>query len=308
MMENVGQATDTAKEKAIGIFDSGVGGLTVAGQIMKKLPNERIVYFGDSKRAPYGNKSVDILEKYSKEIVDFLKEKDIKVLVIGCGTISASCYKAVCGMIDVPVFEMVSPAVIAGLGIAENNRLGLIATEAAIKAGTHAAAFAAANPNIEIISKACPMFVPLVEEGWIDNALSDMAAERYLSCFLNPTEILENESEVKTEKISKIDGLILGCTHYPLLQSSIVKVMGDIPLIDPAAALAQILADYMGKNGLLNTANTANAATNTDELPKLLLPKHKFYASANKKHFQKIGKLITGHSLDVEIFEIDEDY
>ena len=256
----------------IGIFDSGAGGLTVARQIMRRLPNERIVYFGDSKRAPYGDKPIDVLKQYCTEITAFLTSKDIKVLVIGCGTVSANFYEDVCEMVNVPVFEMILPAVAACDSV---KRVGVIATAAAINSGAHSRALANAYPDIDVFTKVCPLFVPLVEEGWIDDEISDLAAKKYLESFAR----------------HNLDGLILGCTHYPMLANSITKAMGDgVKLIDPAAQLAQSLANYLQTNELDNQSTVA--------------PRHEFYVSANPHRFQDIAMLAMGEEIDVGIVDI----
>jgi len=245
-------------EKPIGIFDSGVGGLTVFAQIMKTLPNENIVYFGDTLRAPYGDKSTEQLKKYSRQIIDFLKTYDIKALVIGCGTISANCAEYVKGLVNIPVLDMVSPSIEDIISI-KAKKIGIIATKATIDSKIHEKLIKKQNKDCKVYARSCPLFVPVVEEGFADTAISDLVAKEYISYFLD----------------KDLDAMVLGCTHYPLLSSSIAKVFeSKIRLIDPAFTLSKHLLQVLTNKGLKNTQKAA--------------PKHNFFISSNTQKFDTI--------------------
>ena len=196
--------------RPIGIFDSGVGGLTVAAELIKAMPNENIVYFGDTARVPYGSKSKETVTKFSAQIVRYLLTKNVKCVVIACGTASSNSYDELKAMFDVPLFEMVTPAASAGAAATTNKKIGVIGTEATIKSGAYEKAVLAIDKNIEVFKKACPLFVPLAEEGWTENEIARLTAKEYLKDFLD----------------YGMDTLILGCTHYPLLINCINKVTG----------------------------------------------------------------------------------
>ena len=207
------------RDSAIGVFDSGIGGLTVLHQIIETLPHENTVYLGDTARAPYGTKSVDIVLWYSYENSDFLVEKGVKILVVACNTSTAIALHQLKARLAVPVIGVIEPGVRSAIKSTKNKRIGVIGTEATIQSGAYTHALKAANPTVEVYSRACPLFVPLVEEGWTDNEVVEMTAKAYLEGF----------------KQSGIDILILGCTHYPLLKRAIRKLMGrGVRLVDSA--------------------------------------------------------------------------
>jgi len=250
--------------RPIGIFDSGVGGLTVARQIMAAMPGRRLVYYGDSLRAPYGGRQPAELINFSREIIDFLLTKDIGALVVACGTISATVFDIVKQMAgDMPVVGMVDAAVDAALQATSHGQIGLIATAGTVASRAHEMAIKAKRPNAKIIAKACPLFVPLVEEGWLDNDVAKLTAKKYMSDIAK----------------SGIDTLILGCTHYPLLAGSIkAAIPADITIIDPAVQLAQNLKDMIG-NG-------------NEESPK-----HEFHVSGDKDKFNQLSYIALNQHL-----------
>ena len=211
--------------RAIGVFDSGLGGLTVLKAIMELMPDEDFVYFGDCGRMPYGEKTKETIVEYTLQNSRFLFEKDIKVLVIACNTSSAYAFDLVKREFDAPVFEVIGHGARAGLAVTKNKRIGVIGTSATIKSGAYARAIEGIDSEAEVFSKACPLFAPLVEEGkaWWDSEVAEGIARVYLEGF----------------KEGGIDTLVLGCTHYPLLKKAIRKALGsEITLVDPAAGTA----------------------------------------------------------------------
>lgn len=209
--------------KAIGIFDSGIGGLTVLKEIIQRLPKEDTVYLGDTARVPYGTKSPETVTRYSFENTSFLLKHDIKLLVVACNTSSAISLKQIEKTLSIPVIGVLEPGAKAALKATKSKRIGVIGTEATIGSEAYPDAIMKLDPGIVVIGTPCPLFVPLVEEGWIDDEITLMVAERYL----NPL------------KREEIDTLLLGCTHYPLLKDIIKKIMGDgVSLIDSAQETA----------------------------------------------------------------------
>lgn len=207
------------KNAPIGVFDSGVGGLTVAREIMRQMPEERLVYFGDTARLPYGSKSKDTVIHYSEQIIRFLRTKEVKAIVVACNTASSFALDAVRRVEDIPIIGVINAGARAAVSATKNGKIGVIGTEGTISSGTYAGALSEMEPGVEVFGKACPLFVPLVEEGLLHDSVTDEIASRYLS--------------VLKEKY--IDTLVLGCTHYPLLRSTLARLMGDdVTLVNPA--------------------------------------------------------------------------
>lgn len=224
----------------IGVFDSGVGGLTVAREIMRQIPNERIVYFGDTARVPYGSKSKDIITKYSRQIIRFLLTENVKAIVIACNTASAFALDTMQKEFDIPIIGVLKPGAKVAAKTTVNGRIGLIGTEGTIHSGMYAQFIKSIKPDVEVIGKPCPLFVPLVEEGMIHDTITDQVAERYLS----------------TLKDKNIDTLIMGCTHYPLLRSTIRRVMGEsVNLVNPAYETAIELKKLLENKNLANVCD-----------------------------------------------------
>ena len=228
-------------ESPIGVFDSGLGGLTVAREIMRNLPNERIVYFGDTARVPYGNKSKETVVRYSRQIVRFLLTGNIKAVVVACNTASAMAIDEIRETVsdrDMPVLGVVGPGAKMAVEATKNGKIGVIATKATISSHAYSEHIHRMNPDIEVIGKACPLLVPLVEEGWIHDAVTREVLMRYLDGLLT----------------AGIDTLILGCTHYPLLRSEIRKLIGEeITLINPAYETALALKHVLEEHDLSST-------------------------------------------------------
>lgn len=217
---------DVKKTAPIGVFDSGVGGLTVAREIMRNLPKEDIVYFGDTARVPYGSKSKDNIIRYSRQIIHFLQTKGVKAIVIACNTASALALDTVKDEFDIPILGVVEPGARAALAVTENKKIGVIGTEATVRSSMYEKIMEGINPEVSVIAKACPLFVPLVEEGFKKHKVTDEIIDYYLADL----------------KKSDIDALILGCTHYPLLRSKIREYVGEkITLVNPAYETAMDL-------------------------------------------------------------------
>ena len=206
------------KMAPIGVFDSGVGGLTVAREISRQLPYENIVYFGDTARVPYGSKSQNTIIRFSEQIIRFLRTKQVKAIVIACNTASALALDAVKDEFDLPIIGVVIPGARAAVEATTNGKVGVVGTEATVQSGMYTKVIQGMNPKIEVIEKACPLFVPLVEEGFKEHIVTREIIEYYLESMRN----------------TDIDAMILGCTHYPLLRSKIREYMGCLLYTSPS--------------------------------------------------------------------------
>ena len=221
----------------IGVFDSGVGGLTVVREIMRHLPNENLVYFGDTARVPYGSKSKDTIIRFSRQIIRFLKTKDVKAIVIACNTASSLALEIVRQEIDIPIIGVVVPGARAAVRETRNKRIGVLGTEATIKSEMYTRLMQQEDADVSVVGKACPLFVPLIEEGFAKHHITREVIDIYL----------------QDVKESGIDTLILGCTHYPLLRDSIAEYMGeDIHIVNPAYETAIDLQRILQSNALDN--------------------------------------------------------
>lgn len=229
----------TKKEAPIGVFDSGVGGLTVAKEIMRQLPGENLVYFGDTARVPYGSKSKSTICKYSRQIAGFLMTQDVKAIVIACNTASALAREELEQMVPVPIVDVVHPGAEMAAASTENKNIGIIGTESTIKSGIYEEYLHRIDPEITVVSKACPLFVPLVEEGLLEDRVTEDIVGRYLHDM----------------KEYAIDTLVLGCTHYPLLRGVIGREMGsEVRLVNPAYETAKSLKELLRSKDLLAPA------------------------------------------------------
>src|SRR5512145_1255809 len=223
------------RDSAIGVFDSGIGGLTVLHKIIEALPRENTIYLGDTARSPYGTKSVETVLRYSFENSEFLVEKDIKLLVVACNTSTAIALGRLRERFTIPVIGVIEPGVRRAVQSTKNKKIGVIGTDATIQSGAYTRALKAADSTIEVYSRACPLFVPLVEEGWTDNAVVQLTVKNYLGSL----------------KQSGIDTLILGCTHYPLLKKPIHGFMGKaMRLVDSAEEIAIEVAALLKRQSL----------------------------------------------------------
>jgi glutamate racemase len=228
-----------ANESPIGVFDSGVGGLTVFAAVKSKLPNESIVYLGDTARVPYGTKSDETVVRYALEDAHFLGERGVKAIVVACNTASAVALPAIREHCSVPVVGVVEPGAMAALEVTRRGAVGVVGTQTTILSNAYGRMLKSLDPNVGVVSMPCPLFVPLVEEGWLGGEIAQAIASEYLS-------------DMRSEGI---DALILGCTHYPLLKSTIGQIMGKgVKLIDSGEAAANTLAELLRVEGLLSEA------------------------------------------------------
>ena len=270
----------------IGVFDSGVGGLTVAKEIMHQIPNERIVYFGDTARVPYGNKSKETITKFSRQIVRFLQTQKVKAIVAACNTASAFALDEIEREVDIPMIGVVKPGVKAALKATRNGKIGVIGTEGTIASRIYPQYIKEMNPDANITGKACPLFVPLVEEGLWRDPVTDEIARRYLA------ELIDID----------IDTLVLGCTHYPLLRSTFRKIAGeDVTLVNPAYEVAMELGELLGREGLA----CREAMDRTGE-------KYEFFVSDAAERFCDFANSILPYDIervqqiDIENFETED--
>ncbi|MCM1174933.1 MAG: glutamate racemase [Blautia sp.] len=265
----------------IGVFDSGVGGLTVAREIMRQLPNERIVYFGDTARVPYGSKSPETIIRYSRQIVRFLQTQQVKAIVIACNSVSACALEALEEETDLPIVDVVRPGAKTALGTTRNGKIGVIATEATVSSGIYKRYIEESDRSVNVISKACPLFVPLVEEGLWEDPVTDEIAGRYL------TELID----------SGIDTLILGCTHYPLIRSTIGRIMGDkVGLVNPAYETARALKRLLEEKGL-----------ESGKRPGLGTELYRFFVSDAADKFQRFANSILSYGiLSAKVIHIED--
>lgn len=263
--------------KPIGIFDSGIGGLTVLKEISRILPGEDIVYFGDTARVPYGTKSKETVIKFSIQDSDFLMDLDVKMIVVACNTASSLSLDALKRRYDIPVVGVIEPGARRAASITNRMKVGVIGTKATVKSGIYEKEVRKFNPEINVLSVDCPLFVPLVEEGWLSGKITEDIARTYLAGI----------------KKAKADVLILGCTHYPLLKPVMRNVMGKgVALVDSARETAKEVETIIEASGLGN-----NAKRN---------PEYRFYVSDEPALFKKIGEKFLGRKIDkIEKVEIE---
>ena len=262
-----------ADTRPIGVFDSGIGGLTVLREIWNVLPGESTIYFGDNARAPYGNKSRSTVIRYSLQNMKFLESKNVKMIVIACNTASAYAYDTLKDRAGVPVVEVVTPGAEATVRATRNGKIGIIGTKATISTGVYKQAVESyalkhGIKNIEIYQKTCPLFVPLAEEGWWDNDIARLTAKEYLTPL----------------KEAGIDTLVMACTHYPLLAKVIAETMGEgITLVNTGEAAASVVREMLSKDG--KTAEGTGA------------PEREFYTSDEPLMFENVAAPFLGEGL-----------
>lgn len=270
------RGSEILDSRPIGIFDSGVGGLTIASEVMKILPNETIIYFGDTARVPYGSKSKETVTKYSRQMVNFLKDSGVKAIVAACNTVCANSLDKLLEEFDIPIIDVLNPGVSSCLDATRNNVVGVIGTEGTIKSGAYEKALKAAKPGIIVYSKACPLFVPLSEEGWTSNSVANITTEIYLQ------ELIDKE----------IDSLLLGCTHYPLLIECISRVVGGITIINSAVSVAGSLKEFLTENNMLSESRES--------------PEHEFYVSDDTVKFRRTCKSVFGRDFTATQIDIEK--
>ena len=260
------------REAPIGVFDSGVGGLTVAREIMRNLPFERIVYFGDTARVPYGSKSRESIIRFSRQIIHFLQEEHVKAIVVACNTASAYALDEVQKDLDIPIIGVVKPGAKVAAQATRNKRIGVIGTKGTIGSNIYADYIHEIDPEITVVGKACPLFVPLVEEGWLKDPVTVEVAQRYLR------ELQEQD----------VDTLVMGCTHYPLLRSVLRELLGEkVTLVNPAYETAQSLKQ------LLKEMNLDNPGIKEEEFP------YRFYVSDLADQFTAFANSILPYDVSM---------
>ncbi len=269
------------KDAPIGVFDSGVGGLTVVREIMRQMPNEKIIYFGDTARVPYGSKSKETVTRFSKQIVRFLQTHNVKTIVVACNTASAYAIEELEQELDIPIIGVVKPGAKMAVDKTQNGRIGVIATEATIGSGLYTKYIQGLRKDTVIYGKACPLFVPLVEEGLWQDPVTVEIARRYL------TELIDLD----------IDTLILGCTHYPLIRSVIAQVMGEhVTLVNPAYETAIALRQLLEEHDLLQ-----------EQAPPLGSNPYQFYVSDGAEKFKQFANSIIKYGiLSTKTINIEE--
>ena len=223
-----------AERRPIGMFDSGIGGLTVLKAILEQMPNENVVYFGDTARLPYGSKSSETVTRFSEEIVTFLMTKRPKMIVVACNTASAYSLPRLEDLVPIPVVGVIEPGANAAIRVTRNKKIGVIGTRATIQSGAYLEAIQSKDSAVKVFQMACPLLVPLVEEGWTDHEVTRMVAKRYLEHVVD----------------CGVDTLILGCTHYPLIKDVLADVVGQrVILVDSADETARVVENLLSTGG-----------------------------------------------------------
>lgn len=257
----------------LGVFDSGLGGLTVARALFERLPGESVIYFGDTARVPYGPKSADTVRRYSTEILKFLLERGVKMVVVACNTSTAHALDHLRALAPVPVIGVIEPGARAGVQASKGGALGVIGTAGTIGSGAYQRAIAALAPGARVEGVACPLFVPLVEEGWLDTPATELIARAYLAPLVK----------------AGVDAAVLGCTHYPLLKPVLGRVLGPgVTLIDSAGETARAVEEALRTKNLLAGGSG--------------VPLHHFVVSDDAPRFRKVGATFLGDRLrDTEV-------
>ena len=255
--------------RPIGVFDSGLGGLTVVHEIMRQLPSESVVYFGDTARVPYGPKSPETVRRYSREITAYLLAQDVKAIVVACNTATAHALDELRAQLSVPVVGVIEPGARAAVAASGGGHIGVIGTAGTIRSQAYERAIHALDPKIEVTVRACPMFVPLVEEGWTDHPVTRQVAREYLAPMC----------------AAGIAALVLGCTHYPLLKDVLRRTLGaDVMLIDSAAETAAETGRVLRSAGI--------------ESPSDARTTHRFVASDDPRQFLELGQRFLGSAIE----------
>jgi glutamate racemase len=251
----------------LGVFDSGIGGLTVARALFERLPRESIIYFGDTARVPYGPKSPDTVRRYSAEILAYLLRRGVKAVVVACNTSTAHALGYLQEHSPVPVVGVIEPGARAAVAATRTGTIGVIGTAGTIASGAYERAIKALRPDARVHGQACPLFVPLVEEGWFEHAAAELIAREYLEPLTR----------------AKVDVLVLGCTHYPLLKPLLARVMGpEVKLVDSADETAIVVARELERLDLASNGGRHD---------------HRFVVSDDEQHFRKVGQLFLGEKL-----------
>jgi glutamate racemase len=257
--------------RPIGVFDSGIGGLTAVRELFRRLPNESIVYFGDTARLPYGNKSKETVTRFALEIASFLVRRDVKCIVVACNTASSHALEELRARFTLPIVGVIEPAARAAVAASPDGRIGVVGTLATVGSGAFPHAVHELAPNADVKLRACPLFVPLVEEGWLDHPVTRLVAEEYL------TEM----------RAANLESLVLGCTHYPLIAPLLAELMGPgVRLVDSGAEAAGATARLLAEHGKLAS-------------PAAAPPQHHFYLSdePRRRSFSRIAESFLGRPM-----------
>jgi len=253
---------------SIGIFDSGIGGLTVLKEINALLPNENLIYFGDTARVPYGAKSRETVTRFSTEIAEFLLSLDVKMIVVACNTSSALALSSLIERFDTPFIGVIKPGARQAAGVTTSGRIGIIGTRATIGSGAYEKEILSLSPKVQVFSRACPVFVSLVEEGWTEHPATKLIAEEYLMPLME----------------KRIDTLVLGCTHYPLLKPLIQKIMGDsIVVVDSARTCSVAVQEALTEKKI---------SRNSSEPGKII-----YYVSDMPDKFEELSSRFLGRQI-----------
>lgn len=263
--------------RPIGVFDSGLGGLTAVRQINRLLPCEDVVYFGDTGRVPYGTRGRDTIIRYARQDIQFLLQHDVKIIVVACGTASTALTETDTEDCPVPLLGVVTPAAQAACAASNNGTIGVIGTTYAVRSGAYGKALRAIQPEVRIIGKACPLFIPLVENGFVapDNEVTRLVAKQYLSGLAG-----EN-----------IDTLIMGCTHFPIIRDIISEVLNySVTLIDPGEETVKSAASYLTERGLLCGRQTTG--------------ERRYYVTDNTESFCDVAEIFLGEKIDGSVEQV----
>ena len=269
MKENISsqRGSEDKRNFAIGIFDSGLGGLTVVKEALRFLPNESIIYLGDTARVPYGNKSKDTVLRFTKEAVSFFSSQGVKMLLVACNTASSLALPLLEDDYGFPIYGVIDAGVEEACKVSRTGRIGVIGTKATIKSGIYEEKLKQRGTDIKVYSRPCPLFVPLIEEGWMEDPIAYKVCEKYLKDF----------------KKEKIDVLILGCTHYPLMRNIIQYIAGDtVALIDSASAFVKKIKRILTEQDLSSVSGEA---------------RHKFYVTDEPESFEELSSLFLGNRI-----------
>jgi glutamate racemase len=262
---------------SIGVFDSGIGGLSVVKRISAYLPCEDIIYFGDTARVPYGTKSNETVIEYAKQDAQFLIKRNVKLIIVACNTVSSVAIDILRKTYKIPIIGMIEPGSAMAAQITKNKKIGVIGTNTTINNKAYSKELLKIDPTLEVYEKACPLFVPLAEEGWINHKATTLIAKEYL------TELKEKG----------IDTLILGCTHYPLLADIIQKVMGNkVTLIDSGQAATKVVDNYLAGRGLKTPINQEG--------------RHEYYVSDLPEKFKNVAEMFLGKKIN-NIYKVDPE-
>lgn len=261
-------------ELQIGVFDSGLGGLTAVRELIRILPSENIVYFGDTARVPYGTRSEEMIRTFAKQDLRFLLEKNLKAVLVACGTISSVALPDLRAMTDVPVLGVVEPTAAAACKATKNGKIGILGTSATVKSGSYKAAISAIDPHISVVAQSCPLFVPLVENGYLEGEIVELAAKEYIAPLL----------------AAGVDTVILGCTHYPLLKPVLGKLFGEgVTLVDSGREAALALGEILRERGMLSSAREGT---------------RRYYVSDEVSNFSNIAGMFLDRNVDGAIEKV----